>query len=352
MQQKRWITIALLIGLLAVVILSAGIGAMRISPLQVLAILLDPLGIHLPVTYDEGMASVLLYIRLPRVVMAVLVGSGLAISGVAMQGLFRNPLADPGLIGISSGASLCAVMVIVLLSAIPVLRTDTLLPRYYLLNILTFTGACATSLLVFRLARSGGRTMITTMLLAGLALNALCRALTDLITYLANDQELRNATFWSMGSLGGATWSIVLTLLPFIIIPVLLLPGLAKSLNAFALGEREAAYLGINVKRLKTTIIILATLSVGASVAVAGIIGFIGLIVPHIVRGLSGNDHRSLLLNSTLMGASLLTLADVCSRTIIAPAELPIGIVTAVLGTPVFITLLLKQKKQLRTAAS
>ncbi|WEK37321.1 MAG: iron ABC transporter permease [Candidatus Pseudobacter hemicellulosilyticus] len=351
-QQKRWITIGLLFLLLAVVIVSAGIGAMSIRPLQVLAILLDPLGIHLGVPYDEGMASVLLYIRLPRVVLAILVGSGLAISGVAMQGLFRNPLADPGLIGISAGASLCAVLVIVLLSSLPMLRFEALLPRYYLLNILTFIGACATSLLVFRLARSGGKTMLTTMLLAGLALNALCRALTDLVTYLANDQELRNATFWSMGSLGGATWNLVLTLLPFIMIPVLLLPGLAKSLNAFALGEREAAYLGINVKRLKTLIIVLATLSVGACVAVAGIIGFVGLIVPHMVRGLSGNDHRSLLLNSSLLGASLLSLADVCSRTVIAPAELPIGIVTAVLGTPVFIALLLKQKKQLRTVVS
>ncbi len=349
--KRKWTTIALIVLLIVVMILAAGIGAMRIAPQQVVAILLHQAGIQLPVGYDEGMANVLLQIRLPRVIMGMLVGTGLAISGVAMQGLFRNPLADPGLIGISSGASLCAVLVIVLISSLPVLHIDSLLPRYYLLNLITFIGACATSLIVFRLSRIGGKTLLATLLLAGLALNALCRAMTDLITFVANDEQLRNATFWTMGSLGGATWTVVFTLLPFIAIPVLLLPRLAKSLNAFALGEQEAAYLGINVKKLKTLIVILATLSVGACVAVAGIIGFVGLIVPHIIRGITGNDHRSLLVNSALFGASLLTLADVVSRTIIAPAELPIGIVTAVLGTPVFIMLLLKQKKQLRSLA-
>lgn len=349
--KRKSITIGLVMLLVTAMILAAGIGAMRIAPEQVVAILLDKIGIHLSVPYDDGMANVLLYIRLPRVVMGALIGSGLAISGVAIQGLFRNPMADPGLIGISSGASLCAVLVIVILSSLPGFHIDALMPRYYFLNIMTFLGACITSLLVFRISRIGGKTLLVTLLLAGLALDALCRALINLITYLANDEQLRSATFWMMGSLGGATWNVVLTLLPFVIIPMLLLPRLAKSLNAFALGEQEAAYLGINVKRLKTLILLLATLSVGASVAMAGIIGFVGLIVPHMIRTVTGNDHRPLLVNSILLGASLLTLADVISRTIIAPAELPIGIVTAVLGTPVFIILLLKQKKQWRSVA-
>lgn len=349
--KRKSITIGLIVLLVTVMILAAGIGAMRIAPAQVVAILLDKIGIHLSVPYDDGMANVLLYIRLPRVVMGALIGSGLAISGVAIQGLFRNPMADPGLIGISSGASLCAVLVIVILSSLPAFHIDALMPRYYFLNIMTFLGACVTSLLVFRISRIGGKTLLVTLLLAGLALDALCRALINLITYLANDEQLRSATFWMMGSLGGATWNVVLTLLPFVMVPMLLLPRLAKSLNAFALGEQEAAYLGINVKRLKTLILLLATLSVGASVAMAGIIGFVGLIVPHMIRTITGNDHRPLLVNSILLGASLLTLADVVSRTIIAPAELPIGIVTAVLGTPVFIMLLLKQKKQWRSVA-
>jgi iron complex transport system permease protein len=351
MKPKR-LTLSLIVLLLVTVILASGIGAMSIAPQQVIAILLNKVGIHLPVAYDEGMANVLWQIRLPRVVLAVLIGSGLAVAGTALQGLFRNPMADPALIGISWGASLSAVLVIVLLSSQPFLHIDALIPRYYLLNVMTFIGACITSLIVFRLSKVGGKTSIITLLLAGLALSALCRALIDLITYMANDEQLRTATFWTMGSLGGASWTTVISLLPFVIIPIVVLPVLGKSLNAFALGEQEAAYLGINVKRLKLGIIVLATLTVGASVSVAGIIGFVGLIVPHMLRSVSGNDHRRLLPNSALLGAALLTLADVISRTLIAPAELPIGIVTAVLGAPVFIALLMKQKKQLRNLAS
>jgi len=342
------ITIGLIVLLIATAVVSAGIGAMHITPQQVVAILLKQINIHIPVTFDEGLANVLLQIRLPRVIAAILIGSGLAVAGAAMQGLLRNPMADPSLIGISFGASFFAVLTIVILSSLPFLNNGSLIPRYYLLNVMTFAGACLTSFLVFQLSRTGGRSLITTLLLSGLAINALCRALTDLVTYVANDEQLRTATFWTMGSLGGITWSSVLALLPFIMAPILLLPRLAKSLNAFALGEQEAAYLGIPVKRLKITIIVLATLLVGASVAIAGVIGFVGLIVPHMLRSINGSDHRSLLPNSALLGATLLTMADVVSRTIIAPAELPIGIVTAVIGTPVFVILLIKQKKQLR----
>lgn len=346
--KKPWITIALLISLVITVITAAGIGAMHMAPMQVMAILLKELHITLPVAYDEGMANVLLQIRLPRVVTGIQVGAGLAVAGAAMQGLFRNPMADPTLIGISYGASFFAVLTIVLLSSLSFFTASKLVPAYYLLNLVTFAGACFTSFIVFRLSKTGGRSLITTLLLAGLALNALCKALTDLVTYMANDEQLRSAAFWQMGSLGGATWSTVVSLLPFIGLPLIVLPRLAKALNAFALGEQEAAYLGIHVKRLKTLVILFTTLSVGASVAVSGIIGFVGLIVPHILRSLQGSDHRYLLPNSALLGATLLTLADVVSRTIIAPAELPIGIVTAVIGTPVFVILLVKQKKQLK----
>lgn len=350
--KQGWLTISLILLLLVAVVLASGIGAMTILPQQVIAILLSKIGVHLPVTYDEGMANVLLQIRLPRVAMAVLIGAGLAVSGAALQGLFRNPMADPALIGISWGASLTAVMVIVLLSSTPLRHIDEYIPRYYLLNIATFVGACLTSILVFRLAKVGGKTSIITLLLAGLALSALCRALTDLITTVANDEQLRTATFWTMGSLGGASWTSVTALIPFIVLPLLVLPVLGKSLNAFALGENEAAYLGINVKKLKLWVLVMATLAVGASVAVSGIIGFVGLIVPHMLRSISGSDHRRLLPNCALLGAALLTLADVISRTLIAPAELPIGIVTAIMGTPVFIALLLKQKRQLRNIVS
>ena len=206
-------------------------------------------------------------------------------------------------------------------------------------------GACISSIIVFRMARSGGHTIVAMLLLAGLAINALCNAMTGLITYTANNEQLRSVTFWLMGSLGGASWKTIFSLLPFIIIPVVLLPFSGKALNAWSLGEQEAAHLGIDVRRLKARIMVLTTLIVGASVAVAGIIGFVGLIVPHIIRTLSGGDHRRLLPDSALFGASLLVLADLTSRTVLAPAELPIGIITAVLGTPLFIYLLYRYKK-------
>lgn len=349
---KRSIRILLWVMLPLSGILAAGIGSMPIRPWQVVAILAQSAGLHLPVSVEPGMADVLMLIRLPRVCLGMLVGAGLAISGAALQGLFRNPLADPGLIGISAGASFFAVLFIVGASAVPLLVPGNMLGQYYLMNVVTFIGACLTSLLVFRLSRTRGKTLVATLLLAGLAINALCGAFTGLVTYTANNDELRSIVFWSLGSLGAASWSNVLALSPFVLGPLLILPRMARSLNAFALGEAEAGYMGVHVKRLKLWIIVLSTLAVGACVAVSGIIGFVGLIVPHILRTASGNDHRSLLLNSALLGAVLLTLADVLSRTVIAPAELPIGIVTAILGTPLFIALLMKQKKYLFGLAS
>jgi iron complex transport system permease protein len=342
--------LSLILLLVASVIVSAGMGAMSIPPMQVIAIISNAIGIHLPVTYNEGMSNVLLQIRLPRICLGLLVGSGLSVAGAALQGLFRNPLADARLIGISSGASLFAVVVIAFVSTMPALAGHTM-AKYYLLNVATFTGACITSLVVFKLSKAGNTTSTTTLLLSGLGINALCDAGIGLITYTANNEELRNITFWLLGSLGGANWGMVLSLLPFIALPLLLLPQLSKGLNAFSLGEAEASHLGVNVKRLKTQIIILSTLSVGACVAVAGIIVFVGLIVPHILRTVSGSDHRSLLPNSALLGAALLTLADTLSRTMIAPAELPIGILTALIGTPLFMMLLMKQKKTIKSWA-
>lgn len=347
---KYRVRLGLVVLLVLTLLLAACTGAIHIGPMQVLAILLDRWGIHLSIPYTEGMANVLMQIRLPRVCLGMLVGGGLALAGACLQGLFRNPLADPVLTGISSGASLSAVAVLVLLSSGPA-RSRGLLGGFsgpYLLNIATFAGACCSSVLVFRLARTEGKTQVAALLLAGLGMNALCNALTGLVTYSANNEQLRSITFWLMGSLGGASWDTVVSLLPFIGLPVALLPGSARSLNAWSLGEAEAMHLGFDVRRLKTRIILLTTLSVGAAVAVAGIIGFIGLVVPHILRTLSGSDFRRLLPDSVLFGASLLVLADLVSRTLLAPAELPIGIVTAILGAPVFLLLLYRQKKTMQ----
>ncbi len=328
------------------IILSVGIGAVEIAPGQTLGILAKRMGISSNGTFTTQQENVLWHIRLPRVFSAILIGSALAISGASMQGLFRNPLADPGLIGISSGASMTAVMSIVLGARLfPGVSGMTSL---YSLSAITFMGAFATMIIVYRLSNVNGKVVITTMLLAGIAINALAGAITGIFTYNANDAQLRSITFWTLGSLGGTTWTNVTALLPFTLIPVIILPRLSKSLNALALGENTAIHLGINIEQAKRIIIILTALCVGASVAVAGIIGFVGLVIPHIVRKMIGPDHRYLLPLSALTGALLLVSADLVSRTAFAPSEIPIGIITAMVGAPFFLYILIKQRKTSR----
>ncbi len=337
----------LIVLLVAIFILSVGMGAMEISPVETLAILAHQLGFNFA-SFDAQQESVLLYIRLPRVISAILIGASLAVSGAAMQGLFRNPLADPGLIGISSGASLAAVFTIVAGSRL--LPDFTSIASLYSLSLATFIGACITMVVVYKLSNINGRVVISTMLLSGIAINAFAGALTGFFTFNANDAQLRSITFWTLGSLGGATWTNVMALLPFTLIPVLVLPRLSKSLNALALGENTAMYLGINIDQAKKIIVVLTALCVGASVAVAGIIGFVGLVIPHIVRKAIGPDHRFLLPLSALSGAVLLMSADLVCRTAFAPAEVPIGIITAMVGAPLFLYILIKDRKSTRLA--
>lgn len=333
--------------LLLVIIVATGTGAMQLSPLQVIAILLEQAGIHLPVAYTEQMAAVLWIIRLPRVVLAVLIGAGLGIAGASLQGLFRNPLADPALIGVSAGASVTASVMIVLQPWLFTIHAGQSagLWQSYAHNLVTFAGAILTVWIVFRISVYGNRAIVAVMLLGGIAINALCGAFTGLMTYVADNEQLRNITFWTLGSLGGASWQTVAAVLPFVLVPAVLLPRMAPALNVFALGEREAMHSGVKVNTLKTQLIIYSTMAVAAGVAVAGIIGFIGLVVPHMIRQLTGPDHRVLLPCAALAGAVLLSVADLLSRTIIAPAELPVGIITAIAGAPVFIWLILKEKR-------
>lgn len=339
---KPWLMPVLIGVLLLTVVVSVGVGALYVSPYEIGLILARLLGY--PVEVDATKAAILLAIRLPRVCLAVLIGSGLSISGAAIQGLFRNPLADPGLIGISSGASLAAVLMIVL--EVTFFQTLSGILGMYALSVVAFSGACATAFLVYRIARMAGKDLITTMLLTGIAINALSGALTGIMTYLATDEQLRNITFWSLGSLGGASWTAVLGILPFTIIALAGIPRLAKSLNLLALGESQAIMLGVNVTALKRQVIIFSTMAVGTSVAVAGIIGFVGLVIPHLIRMAAGSDHRRVLTGSALGGAIVLTLADSLARTTVAPAELPIGILTALIGTPVFLWILLRERRR------
>ncbi|MDH4870916.1 iron ABC transporter permease [Pseudomonas sp. BN515] len=278
-------------------------------------------------------------IRLPRTLLGLAVGAVLALSGVAMQGLFRNPLADPGLVGVSSGAALGGAAAIVGGAALGGLP-DAFAP--YLLSVCAFAGGLGVTLLVYRLGRRDGQTSVATMLLAGIALTALAGSVIGLFTYLADDATLRSLTFWNMGSLNGASYSRLWPLLIVTLFVVFWLPRRAKALNALLLGESEARHLGFDVERLKRELVFCTALGVGAAVAAAGLIGFIGLVVPHLVRLVAGPDHRVLLPASALAGASLMLLADLAARLVLAPAELPIGIVTALIGAPFFLYLLVR----------
>jgi iron complex transport system permease protein len=325
-----------------VTLLSIAIGPVTIPVAEVLRVIGGLLGLpvaDVPPQYE----AVILNIRLPRTLLGLLVGASLAIAGASLQGLFRNPLADPGLIGVSAGAALAAVSVIVLGGSGLAFLTDAL--GAFSLPLAAFAGGLVTTMLVYRLASTDGRTSVTTLLLAGIAINALCGAGTGLLTYLADDQQLRTLTFWSMGSLGGATWAAVGSTAVLIAIPLLSLPLLARTLNALLLGEAEAGHLGIAVQRMQRVIVALTALAVGAAVAVSGIIGFVGLVVPHLLRLALGPDHRFLLPGAALLGGSLLLLADLFARTFVTPAELPIGIVTALLGGPFFLALLMRWRR-------
>jgi iron complex transport system permease protein len=343
--KKGLIYFVLIVVLLIASGVSMGMGAVKIPFSDVMLVLIQKAGFSKDHLVPEQFRGVLEIVRIPRVVLGILVGAALGISGTAIQGIFRNPLAEPGLIGISAGASLMAVVIIVL--ELSIFASLSNLLGYYLLAFGAFAGAGIAALLVYQISKSDGRSNVATMLLAGIAINALAGALTGLLTYIADDQQLRNITFWMLGSLAGATWETVLAVMPFIVIPVLLLPRMGKALNAFALGEVQASQLGLKVNVIKRNVVILATMGVGASVAVSGIIGFIGLLVPHIIRLIIGVDNKHVLPASAIFGALMLTLADMLCRTIVAPIELPIGVITALLGTPVFLYILIKDKKKL-----
>ena len=292
----------------------------------------------------EQFSATVLDIRLPRVLLALLIGAALAQAGAAMQGIFRNPLAEPGLVGISSGAALAAVAVIVLLEPAGAFER---VPAHVVLPAAAFAGGAAATLLVLRLALVDGHTRVATLLLAGLALNAIAGAGIGFFSHVASDTALRSVTFWMFGSLGRASWQEIAVAAPLLVVPLVLIPRDAQALNALLLGEAEAGHLGVDVERLKRRLTALVVLAAGAAVALAGIIAFVGLLVPHLVRLAFGPDHRGLLVLSALSGALLLSVADTASRLLMAPTELPIGILTALVGGPFFLALLLRRRHEL-----
>lgn len=298
-----------------------------------------------PASLNAADRYVLEDIRIPRVLMAALIGAGLAVSGTSLQGLFKNPLASPDLIGITSGSVLFAALTIVLGHFIRPYIPEFL--QYSLLSLMSFIGALLTMSFVYRMASSHGKTNIAVLLLSGVAITALTGAATGLMTYLSTDEELRNLTFWTLGSLSGANWTQVLILAVVLLVSLWALLGKGKALNALLLGEHDASHLGIEIEPLKRRIVVFTALMVGTSVAFAGTIGFVGLIVPYILRLLFQSNYALILPLSALCGSLLLLLADTLSRSIVAPSELPIGIVTAIMGAPVFIALLIRFKKSL-----
>lgn len=328
---------ALVLLLLVAVFANAAAGAVRIPPVQALAIVLDHAGLSLDVAVSPQQDAVFWNIRLPRIVLAALVGAALALAGAVLQGVFRNPLADPSLVGVSSGAALGAVLAIVL--GLSTLGLATL-------PVAAFLGGMLAMLAVYGFARQDGRTEVVTLILAGIAINAIAGATTGIFFFLADDVQLRTIVFWTLGSLGGATWRSVWAVLPFIALGLVLLPRWGRQLNLLVLGEREARHLGVETERLRFVIVGLAALITGAAVAVAGIIGFVGLIVPHIIRLIAGPDHRLLLPASALAGATLLLLADLAARTLALPRELPLGVVTALAGGPFFLWLLHRTRRE------
>tara|TARA_B100000780_G_scaffold55351_1_gene34804 strand:- start:1705 stop:2724 length:1020 start_codon:yes stop_codon:yes gene_type:complete len=325
----------LLILLPVVALFSLTVGTVSISWLEALGAIFGNAS-------SAQIDTILFDIRLPRILLAIFVGAVLASTGAVMQGLFRNPLADPSLIGVSSGASVGASIMIV--TAGGAIQGGALV-GLSLVSIGAFVGGFLATLLVYRLATSGMGTSVTTMLLAGIAIGALAGALNSLLSYFSDNDMLRQISLWQMGNLSGASWLKVSIMGVVAVLLMSLFPRDSKALNALLLGESEARHLGINVQWVKRRLITLTALGVGVSVAVAGLVGFVGLIMPHIIRLMIGPDHRWLIPASGLAGAVLLVIADSLARVVVIPAELPTGILTAILGAPFFVILLLQQRK-------
>jgi iron complex transport system permease protein len=338
-----WALVGLTAALGLVIVIAVTSGAFQIRPGEAILVLLHALGLAPPDGFTAQQEAVLTTIRLPRVALAIVVGAGLGAAGTALQALFRNPLADPTLIGVSGGAALAAATVIVMgVVWLPGLARS-LGPAT--LPLAAFAGGLAAATLVYRIATHSGRTSIAVLLLAGIAVNALVEAGIGSFTYIANDEQLRNLTFWRLGSVGGASWTILAVVAPAIVGATLVLWWLAAPFNALALGEAEARHLGIDVQRLKIVALVAAALAVGAAVAVSGMILFIGLVAPHMVRLVCGPNHRVVLPGATLLGATLVVAADTVARTAAAPAELPLGVFTALIGVPFFVALLLRERR-------
>lgn len=327
----------LLILLIIVVLLSSGLGAARISPYTILRIIASRVPfVNIEEDWSDKDELILMEWRLPRVFIACIVGAGLALAGVVFQALLRNPLAEPYILGVSSGGSLGAVIAIIL--GIGSIKGLSTLPFF------AFLGSLSTMFLVYNVARVGGRIPTHTLLLAGVIVNAFFSAIIMFLVSIIRADETYKFLLWSMGNLAPVETKLTVVAMSLIVLGGVILYYYSQSFNLFSLGEESAAQLGVEVERVKKISFVLSSLITGAAVSACGIIGFVGLIVPHIIRMVIGADHRILMPASVLAGAAFLTAADTIARTITAPAEIPVGVVTAIFGGPFFIYLLRRKR--------
>ncbi|WHX21370.1 iron ABC transporter permease [Streptomyces malaysiensis subsp. malaysiensis] len=335
-RRRGWkLTAGLGVGLVALVLISASVGAYEIPLRPLLGSLVHRIGLG-GAELDRVGESVLWNVRLPRVVLALLVGASLGCAGALTQGVFGNPLAEPGVVGISSGAAVGAVGSIAL--GLDVFGNWTV-------TACAFLGGLLTAFAVYALSRSGGRTEVVTLILTGIAVNAFAGALIGLAVFHADNARITEITFWQLGSLAQATWPKVLAVLPCALVGLAVAPLYARKLDLLALGERPARHLGVDVERLRRGLILVVALLTAAAVAVAGVITFVGLLVPHLLRMAAGPGHRFLVPGSALTGALVLLAADLAARTAARPAELPLGVLTALVGSPFFFWLLRRTRR-------
>ena len=341
----RYSTIYLFLGiaLFLLIILSTRVGAVNITYNQILDFILDAAGKKPYGEINPVIEGLFFQIRLPRTMMCFLVGAALSISGALMQSLFRNPIVEPGLVGTSAGSALGASVMFVfgktaLFSGIFFLG-DLMLP------LCAFTGGLLATIIVYKFSSSFGKVNVATMILAGIAVNAMAAGGTGFLSYIARDPQARSITFWNLGTFSTADWKSVITVAITTSLCFILALRYSKQLNALQLGETEAGYLGFNVERMKLQVILINTLMVSVATSMVGVIGFVGLVVPHLLRLIKGSDNRYLMIGSGLLGAIVMIIADMLARVVIAPAEMPIGIITAFVGAPVFLFLLYKNRR-------
>ncbi len=338
----RSIFISTFLALVFLMIFSSTLGVARISFFQSIKIMLGKVPLVNWFISTEGIEKthqlIVLKIRMPRIFLASLVGTGLSVVGATFQGLFRNPMADPYVLGISSGAALGATIAIVM-------GIERMILGVGLITIAAFAGAISTTLIVYNIARVGNRIPTITLLLAGIAVSFLLSSMIYIIM-IFNKNQVEKIVFWLMGSVSAASWKQVGILVPIIIIGTVIITGFSRVLNVMSTGDETARNLGIEVERVKKVLLITSSVIVGACVSVSGIIGFVGLIIPHIIRLMLGPDHRTVVPFSALGGAIFVVLSDTLARNLVPPAEIPVGAITSVFGAPYFIYLLMKSKKK------